>query len=148
MKKLLYVSAMMIALSGCAALGSINQTLTSQKNPIVQAGITLAVATAIGNGGDQKQKAAAVKSVALKIYQASSAPAATIAVLEAILNTEIGKVANPGERASFTILAATLESYLQTYIDNNPAGAITAATLVDIKGVAQAVITATSFYGV
>jgi len=141
---------MMLALSGCAALGTVDKTLGSAKGPIVTAGVTLAVATAIGNGSvdEQKRKAESIKSVALKIYQASSAPTATISVLEAMLNTEISKVTNPGERASFTILAATLESYLQTYISTNPTGAITAKTLVDIKGVAQAVITATSFYGV
>lgn len=148
MRKLIALCAVAL-LSGCAALGPINQTFTSTKNPVVQAGITLAVATAIGNGSDAQTKAAAIKAIALKVYEDSSAPAATISLLEAALNTAIVKNApNPGDRAAFMILSATLEQYLNGYIKANPTGAITAATLVNIQGLAQAVITATSYYGV
>ena len=148
MRKSLLVLPLIFVLSSCAALGPINRALTTVKNPVVQAGITLAVSTAIGTGADQKTKAASIKAVALQIYQASSAPSATISVLEASLNTEIGKVPNPGDKAAFMILAATLEQYLNTYIQTNPGGALTAQTLVSIQGLAQAVVTATSFYGV
>lgn len=149
MRKLLILPLLLLELAGCAALGPVNRALTQAKSPVVQAGVTLAVATAIGNGADQKTKAAAIKAIATEVYQASSAPSATIAVLEAALNTEIEKVAtNPADKAAFMILASTLEGFLQTYIATNPAGAVTADTLVNIQGVAQAVVQATSFYGV
>ena len=148
MRKLMALCAVAL-LSGCAALGPINQTFTSTKNPIVQAGITLAVATAIGNGPDQQANAAAIKAIALKVYADSSAPSATISLLEAAINTEIVKTApNPGARGAFMILSATLEQYLNGYIQTNPSGAIASSTLVNIQGLANAVVQATSFYGV
>lgn len=139
----------LLALTGCAALGTVNHYLTSQKNPVVQAGVTLAVATAIGNGSDQKAKAAVIKKVASQVLLDSQAPTATIALLEGAINTEIAKLApNPGELAAFMILSSTLESFLNGYIQTNPTGAIAYSTMVDIQGLAQAVITATSYYGV
>jgi hypothetical protein len=135
-------------LSGCAALGPINRALTLVKSPVVQAGVDLAVATAIGNGSDQMAKATQIKTIALAVYQASSAPAATVTLLEAALNAEVLKVApNPADRAAFMILAATLEGTLQAYAQANPTAGVTADTLVSIQGVAQAVITACSLYG-
>lgn len=149
MKKILFLLPLVLLINGCAALGTVNKALTSQKNPIVLAGVTLAVSAAVGNGADAKTKAAAIKSIAQQVLADASTPAATIALLEASLNAKIQSVAkNPGEAAAFMILSSTLETYLNTYIQSNPAGAITASTLVDIQGVANAVIQATTFYGV
>jgi hypothetical protein len=149
MRKILLLLPLLLLVNGCAALGKLNQVLTSQKNPIVLAGVTLAVSAAVGSGTDAKTKAAEIKSIAQAVLADASTPAATVALLESALNAKIQSVAkNPAEAAAFMILSSTLETYLNTYIQSNPAGAITADTLVDIQGVANAVIQATSFYGV
>lgn len=151
MRKLLLLLPLLCLplLNGCAALGPINKMLTAASSPLVQAGVDIAVATAVGNGSDQKAKAAQIKTIALAVYQASSAPAATVTLLEAALNAEVLKVAtNPADRAAFMILAATLEATLQGYIAANPTGAVTSQTLVSIQGVAMACVTATALYGV
>ncbi len=133
--------------AGCSALGPINRALTSVKSPVVQAGVDLAVATAIGNGADSKAKAAQIKAIATAVYTASNAPSVAIADLEGVLNAEILKVApNPADRVAFQILASTLEASLTAYVQANAGGAVTAQTLVSIQGVAQAVITACGFY--
>jgi hypothetical protein len=148
MKKILVLAAVAaFALSGCAALGSVNQFLTSAKNPVVQAAVDVAVGAAVGSGTEAHAKAQQIATIAQQVYTASSAPATTIAELESVLNTEIMKVApNAADKAAFELLASTLEAYLQSYINSNPPGAITNDTLVSIQGVAKAVITAASFY--
>lgn len=149
LKTLSLLAFIALTLNGCAALGTVNSVLTSQKNPIVLAGVTLAVSAAIGSGADAKDRAASIKAIAQQVYADSASPAATVALLETSLNAKVASLAkNPGQLAAFTILTSTLETYLNTYIAANPSGAITSATLVDIQGVANAVIQATSFYGV
>lgn len=148
MKKLFVFFLTVSLLSGCAALGTVNQVFTSAKNPIVQAGVDLAVSAAVGTGSDAKQRATDIKNVATAILADASTPAATVQLLEAAVNAKVNSLAkNPGEAAAFMILTATLEGYLNNYIQTNPGGALTAQTLVDIQGLCKAVLQAVSFYG-
>lgn len=142
----LAVSAM-LATSGCATFGKI---FTPANAPVLQAGVDVAVAFAVGNDATtQKVKAFAIKSIALQIAADTSNPQATIATLEASLNAAILKFApNPLDAAAFMALSSTLQGFLNAKIQAVPNGAITAATLVDISILANDVVTATSFFGV
>lgn len=153
--KYLYAVALTLlvgtSISGCAALGKVNQFLTSQKNPVLQqaaiAGLDVAIAK-VGKA-DPKALAAKVKKVALMIQADAANPTATVEQLEAVLNTEISKVsANPEEAAAFMMLAQGLELALNTYIATNPGGPVASTTLVSIQGLCAAVVMATNFYGV
>jgi hypothetical protein len=130
-----------------AALGKVNQTLTSQKNPLMTQAVTAGVTLAIAKQPNAAKFAAELNSMAKIIAADAASPTATVAMLEATLNAEIGRVSStPQEKAAFAALAITLEAALNTYISTNPGGPITSATLVSIQGLALAVESATQFY--
>lgn len=147
MNKLLLIPLVLI-LTSCAALGSISSTLTPTNSALVQAGVDLAVGTAVGNNPlTEKAKAAAIKAIAIQVAADAANPAVTLAALESSLNTRIAALApNPADLAAFMVLTQTLQAFLNTKITGT--GPLTPQTSVAIVGVANAVIQATSFYGV
>lgn len=142
----LAVSAM-LAMSGCATLGKV---FTPANAPVLQAGVDIAVALAVGNDvSTQKAKALAIKTIALQVAAAAGNPQVTVATLEASLNAAILKLApNALDAAAFMALSSTLQGFLNAKIQAVPNGAITAETLVDIATLANDVATAASFFGV
>ena len=147
MKKLLPF-LLLLSLTGCAALGKVNQTFTSQKNPVLSEAVSAALTVVISKAPNPTQTAKDVKAVATAIYADAASPTTTVATIEADLNTEILKVAKTdAERIAFVKLATQLETVLNAYIATNPGGPVVSTTLVSIQGVALAVEAATAFFG-
>lgn len=137
----------LVALGGCATLGKV---FTPANAPVLQAGVDVAVALAVGNDPlAQKAKALVIKTIALQVAADASNPAATIATLEANLNARVMKLApNPLDAAAFMALSASLQAFLNGKITAATNGVITPQTAVDITALANDVATAASFFGV
>jgi hypothetical protein len=88
----------------------------------------------------------AIKAIAVQVAADAANPAVTITALESTLNAKIVALSpSPADTAAFMILTQTLQAFLNGKIQSS--GAITATTSVAIAGLANAVITACSFYG-
>jgi hypothetical protein len=137
----------MSTMTGCATLGKI---FTPANAPVLQAGVDVAVALAVGNDVlTQKAKALVIKTIALQVAADASNPAATIATIEANLNAKVMKLApNPLDAAAFMALSASLQAFLNGKINAATNGIITPQTAVDIATLANDVAVAASFFGV
>ncbi|MDR5729696.1 MAG: hypothetical protein RB191_19950 [Terriglobia bacterium] len=146
MRKFIALCAVAL-LSGCAALGPINQTFTSTKNPIVQSTAVAAVTVVVSKDKNPVAAAKNIRAIAQKIYADAASPTATVSNLEKSLNAEIARVSpNQAEATGFIALAATMEVLLNAYISTNPGGPVVSTTLVSIQGVALAVISAATLF--
>jgi predicted component of type VI protein secretion system len=150
MKIGLMIASAVIAMStmtGCATLAKV---FTPANAPILQAGVDVAVALAVGTDvSTQKAKALAIKTIALQVAADASNPSATIATLEAGLNARVMKLApNPLDAAAFMALASTLQGFLNSKVQAVSSGVLTPQTLVDISALANDVALAASFFGV
>ncbi|MDP9089185.1 MAG: hypothetical protein M3O26_10660 [Pseudomonadota bacterium] len=151
MKKLsLLLPTLVLCLSACTALGKLSTLATPAGNQLIQAGIDVGVATAVGNNpATQKIKALSIKIIAQQIAADAVNPAATLAQLESTLNARVVALApNAADAAAFMVFASTLQGFLNGKIQSDTSGKITASTSVAIVGLANAVVTATSFFGV
>lgn len=134
--------------SGCTALGKLQTAITPASAIVVQAAVDVAVSQAIGNDPlTQKVKALAIKTIATQIAAEAGNPTVTLAALESTLNAQVAKLAvNPGELAAFMLLTQSLQALVNQKITTS--GTVTQSTQVAVVGLANAVIQATSFYGV
>lgn len=137
----------MSMMTGCETLG---KAFTPANAPILQAGVDVAVALAVGNDAStQKAKALVIKTIALQVAADAANPAVTIETLEAKLNARVLKLApNPLDAAAFMALSSTLQGFLNSKIQSATSGVITPQTVVNIVTLANDVATAASFFGV
>ncbi len=133
--------AAIIALTGCAAAGKL---ITPTAVMVTQGVADVAVATAVSKG----IPAAKIKLIAQQLLALDNSNSA-LSAIEAALNAQIVALhLPPGDVAAMQILTSSLTAAVNAKLGSGTAGSVNSNTQVAIADVLNAVLQATSFYGV